>query len=315
MSLQSKDTQITDRLRAELEARLSLAPASQPRRVLYATDGSESADAAAMFLGQLPLGPGSCIQAVTVVEGTEWEMPAWYLESGQEWARRTTEKARTTLLREGVEVTGVVRTGACAYEIIQVAEEFNADLLVLGSRGLGGLEAFVLGSVARNVAKHAGRPVLIARQPVHGLRRVILAVDESEHAIQAVEYAARLPLPAETEIVVLNVVRSYHPYPGLAPDDLADFKREVAVVSEGLHRTAQELVQKAARRLELVGKRVTLRVVEGDPAHEVLKQVDEQEADLIIAGARGRSLIQGLLVGSVADRLLKEARCSVLLVR
>jgi nucleotide-binding universal stress UspA family protein len=313
--METKDSTTTDRLWAELEDRLTLEPAGQPRKVLLATDGSEPSDVAVRFLGLLPLAVGSRIQVVTVTEGRDWAMPEWYTETGYAWAKRTAEAALPALVRDGVEVTAAARIGACAYEIIQAAEEFEADLVVLGSHGLTGLEGFLLGSVARNVAKHARRPVLVAREATHGLRRVILAVDESKHAVQAVEYAARLPLPPETEVVVLNVVRPYHPYPGLAPDDLAGFQREVAAVSAGLHRTAEKLVERAAHRLKAVGKHVTTEVLEGDPATEVLRLAAAEEADLIIAGARGHSLIEGLLVGSVADRLLKTARCSVLLVR
>jgi nucleotide-binding universal stress UspA family protein len=52
----------------------------------------------------------------------------------------------------------------------------------------------------------------------------------------------------------------------------------------------------------------------GNPATEILELAERRRADLIVAGARGVSLLEGLLVGSVAERLLREARCSVLIV-
>jgi nucleotide-binding universal stress UspA family protein len=58
--------------------------------------------------------------------------------------------------------------------------------------------------------------------------------------------------------------------------------------------------------------RVELR--EGDPTTEILRLAEERNADLVVAGARGISWIEGLILGSVADRLLKEALCSVLIV-
>jgi nucleotide-binding universal stress UspA family protein len=57
-----------------------------------------------------------------------------------------------------------------------------------------------------------------------------------------------------------------------------------------------------------------MELLTGDPATEILRVAEERNADLVVAGARGVSLIERLLVGSVADRLLKEAPCSVLIV-
>jgi nucleotide-binding universal stress UspA family protein len=111
------------------------------------------------------------------------------------------------------------------------------------------------------------------------------------------------------------VVRPYHPFPGLAPDDPAGFRREVERIQRERRQAGLELVEQARARLDVAGKRATATVAEGDPAAEVLKMATAMEADLIVAGARGVSLIQGLLIGSLADRLLKTARCSILLVR
>jgi nucleotide-binding universal stress UspA family protein len=218
-------------------------------------------------------------------------------------------------MREGVEVTGAVRSGARAFEIIQAAEEFNADLLVFGAQGLSRLEAFFIGSIARNVARHARCPVLVAREPKQDLRQVVLAVDQSEHASQAADFTARLPLPGASEVTLVHVVRPYQPYPRLVPDDPAGCQREIETVRRKLHHMATELVELTRLQVETAGKRVTTAVRDGDPAAEVLKLAAEQNADLIIAGARGTSFIQGLLVGSVADRLLTSSECSVLLVR
>jgi nucleotide-binding universal stress UspA family protein len=295
------------------------------RTVLFATDGSRDAAGAQQLLQSLPLPLGSRIHIVSVV--IDWtpapvafgEMPApdWLAIREQEVQRaeEVVRAAAAFLAREGLSLTSGVLHGEPAHQILGAAEDLPADLIVVGTAGLTGLEGFVLGSVARNVAKHAGCPVLVGRAPRHGLRRVVVAVDESEHAAHAAEFAGRLPLPAETAFTVTHVVRPYGPYPGLVPSDPAGFQAEVEEVRRRHRHHAEEFVAGTARKLEPSGRRVTTVVREGDPAGEVLKLAEEQEADLIVAGARGVSLIQGLFVGSVADRLLKAARCSVLLVR
>jgi nucleotide-binding universal stress UspA family protein len=84
---------------------------------------------------------------------------------------------------------------------------------------------------------------------------------------------------------------------------------------EKARAAAHGLVESACDQLAAAGKVASSEVKEGDPATEILAAAEDQGADLIIAGARGHSFIEGLLVGSVADRLLKRASCSVLLVR
>src|SRR4051794_20541022 len=139
-------------------------------KILFATDGSESAEEAAQLLRLLPLPAGSAVRALTVTHDG-WETPEGMREALAEWGRRTSEAVAAGLAREGIEVTAATRGGAEAQEILEEAEAWGADLIVLGSEGLGRLEEFVLGSVARNVAKHARRPVLVARAPRGGLKQ------------------------------------------------------------------------------------------------------------------------------------------------
>ncbi|MGV3720986.1 MAG: universal stress protein [Actinomycetota bacterium] len=316
MLQQADDTRVIDDLPSERGAVLSSGTPSEGFRILFATDGSQEAEAAARFLRQLPLPPGSAIEALTVVDAAGWpETPVWYLESGHKWASDTVEQARAELMRRDVDVTMAVRVGARGHEIIHAAEEFDADLLVLAAHELSRLEEFWLGSITRNVARHAACPVLIAREPVHHCERVVLAVDESEHSSQAADFVARLPLPENTVVTVLHVARPYQPFPGLVPSDPVGFQREVETVRRKRHQAGAALVEQVARRLETAGKRVTTSVQTGDPATEVLRQVTDQNADLVVMGARGVSLLRGLVIGSVADRLLENAPCSVILVR
>ncbi len=296
-------------------------------RVLLATDGSEDAGAAVRFLACLPFTSGSEIAVVAVTSdrlvpvGTPLfapystnEVVQRLQEAEREAAQSAVNAAATELRREGVLVTPSIRTGQAAHQILEAAEEYGADLVVVGSQGLTGLEGFVLGSVARNVAKHARRPVLIGRAPQHGLHRVVLAVDGSEHADHATTFLARLPLPAETEIVVTHVVRPYAPPPAAFGDDTEEYWQALETVRGERLAAAERLARAAVSQLAAAGRHASMVLRDGDPTGEILELVGELQADLVVAGARGVSLIRGLLVGSVADRLLKSARGSVLIV-
>jgi nucleotide-binding universal stress UspA family protein len=277
------------------------------------------------LLTRLPLPDGSAIHVVSVV--TDWAQigftpgvaPNAHLEladrSEREWADNAVAAATARLSRQDVWVTSSVERGQPAHEIVAQAFKRQAELVVVGPQGLTGLERFLLGSVALHVASHAPCPVLVARPARNAFRRVVLAMDESETAGKALDAAAVFPFPVGTGITVANVVRPYDPYPGLVPEDLPGFRQEVKAERETRHRKATRLVDLARTRLEEAGKHVECMVCEGDATGELLTVAEEARADLIIAGARGVSAIQRLLTGSVADRLIAHAPCSVLLVR
>jgi nucleotide-binding universal stress UspA family protein len=256
--------------------------------------------------------PGATV-GVDLATGA-WEVLADL--QGREQARleETASAAAARLEDRGLSVSVDLRHGDPAHEILAAADAWEADLILLGSRGRSGLERFLLGSVAQNVAKHARRPVLVVRKPGAALQRVLVALDGSEHSRHALELAARLPLPAETGCVAVHVVRPYAPFPGLLPTDRPEFDAAVRAVNEQRHQEAEALTAEAVSQLTGKGRHARAQVLEGDPAERLLELAEADEADLIIAGARGVSAIQGLLVGSVADRLLKNAPCSVLLV-
>jgi nucleotide-binding universal stress UspA family protein len=289
--------------------------------ILFATDGSDAAAAAVRFVAALPLPEGTSIRVVSVVEAfisdpaTGWPAGGAMLESERQWARDANRRAMEALTRAGVSVSEEIRDGEASHQILEAAEEFSADLLVLGATGVRGLEELLLGSVARAVARHAPCPVLVARAPRFALRQAILALDGSEHAAHAAAFAARLPLPAETRFLLVHVLRRRHPHPAWGSGDPDAWDRTVIEADRKRREQASALLESARAGLTAAGRPCEQLVAEGEPAEEVARLAGEREADLVIAGARGVSLIRGLLMGSVADRLLERAPGSVLLVR
>jgi nucleotide-binding universal stress UspA family protein len=148
--------------------------------VLIATDGSEQSLKAARYLRGL-LNPASLdrISVIAVVRplaavpfasdfGEEEhvaqraEDPAWGY-SFQRAAREAVERVAAELRDAAPRVDTIVRGGAPADQIIRAASELEADLIVIGGRGKGAVEAIVMGSVAYRVLHHAPCPVLVTR--------------------------------------------------------------------------------------------------------------------------------------------------------
>lgn len=281
------------------------------KRILLGTDGSHDAMDAATFLGQLPLAPGTQVRVVCVVDSFVEGIAG---PTVTERAQAIVEEAAAVVRRPGVEVSWDLRQGDADHQLLLDAEAFAADLIVVGSRGLTGLPDFVLGSVARSVVHHAHCPVLVAQPVRHELRHVLLAHDGSAHAERALEFATNLPLPAPAEVSLVHVVRPLQFVSDIS--GLTNYHFYEALEAAEAERWAQgeTIVRAAADRLEAAGRRSTTEVLEGDPATRILEAAEAREADLIVAGARGTSLIERLVIGSVTDRLLKKAPCSLLIV-
>ena len=148
-----------------------------PTKILLATDGSKEAQLAATAAADLAKRTGSELHLVYV-----GHTPPLYYESPGAWAldqdlrgkmaERVEEEARTKLdeqvqrVREaGGEVAGVhAKLGRPDAEIVGLAEELGAGLIVLGSRGLGPLRSALMGSVSQSVVQHAHCPVLVVRE-------------------------------------------------------------------------------------------------------------------------------------------------------
>jgi nucleotide-binding universal stress UspA family protein len=284
-------------------------------RILLATDGSEGAQQAERFLALLQLSPDACVRLLVVADASGWTMPEWFKQIQRSWGERTVEEAAARLQEAGIFPAQELRSGDAARETVEAAREAAAELILVGGDGESGHAGFPIGRVARNVARLATCPVLVARSTPARLRRVVIAVDESEYSRRCVELLARFPLPGDVQFHVLSVVRPYDPFAGIAPDDPVGFREEVKAERERRRRTAERLVARAASTLESRGRGATTEVRVGDPAAEILSAAAERKAGLVAAGARGVSLIEGLRMGSVADRLLHAAPCPLLIVR
>jgi nucleotide-binding universal stress UspA family protein len=131
---------------------------------------------------------------------------------------------------------------------------------------------------------------------------ILLAIDSSEGAQIALNEAAARPWPADTEFLALTVLD----IPGFArfPAEIEDAKRQAAC-----------LVKTAAERLIRAGHKCASEVTVGTPHHAITEFATHWKADFVMLGSRGHGAIARFLLGSVAQRVLRTAPCSVELVR
>lgn len=313
------------------ESAANQAPRQRPWKVLVATDGSPCAAEAQEYLIRLPFPGKTEVRVVAVAANpfgdagcygdtgfVPWQLNEELLAAEEEAMREAARRGAQRFSGTGWRVSTAFCQGNTCGEILGAAEEFGADLILVGTRGLTGAGRFLLGSTARSVARSAPVSVLVARSLHRPLRRLVLAVDGSDHASRAVEMLVHLPLPADAQITAVHVVRPYHPVLErleILPGGRERFEPVVEASRQGIVAEAEKLAGSACERLTTAGKTCAPTVLTGDSAEELLRLAERGEADLIVLGARGVSALKGLLIGSVADRVLENAPCSVLLVR
>lgn len=290
-------------------------------RILLATDFSQYADTARALVRALALPAGSHVRVVHAIEPvTTVAMfaPAAIVtltEAAEAEAKAEVAKAATALVRTGVEVSAVVGFGRAADVLIDECVSFKPDLLVVGSRGRGGIATSVLGSVSAELVDRAPCPVLIARRDT--LTRLVLAEDGSAFAAAGARAIVDLPPLRTAPVRVVSVVDV--PFPVVFADPTAtstavEAYRAYEEAMPQLRETHAGLARDRAKALEAEGLRVSYEQREGDAASEIIAAAREQSADCIVIGSRGQTGVRRLLLGSVARSILFHAPCSVLVV-
>jgi nucleotide-binding universal stress UspA family protein len=226
-----------------------------------------------------------------------------------------TAQAQEMLERTAAELAG--RRPGLTVDVRQVAggpaaalieESRRADLVVVGSRGVGGFADLLLGSVSSQVARHAHCPVLVVRpaeQPIPAGGPVLVGVDGSESAALAVRLAAEEAVRRGTPLVLLHV-RPADDEERTVPDGAAESR------AAGHAESAELLAGTAARvRSDHSGLAVEERVVRAASPEQALVEASGQAA-LVVVGSRGRGGFAGLLLGSVSQAVVHHAHCPVL---
>ncbi len=280
--------------------------------VLMADDGSQHAHSAVELIRDLSLPPKSRIMALRVfTPGQIDALPNLQI---------SLDATRSSLLRTGLVVESELLLGSPTEKIIEIAEERNPDLIVLGAKGLRATLGILLGGVAQQVVEYSPCPTLVVRAPYLGLHRVLLIIDGSPASQQAARYLVKFPLPDNVDVCVMHVMPpaqqpigmesyfgSWRYQEILAEVDSAMMQRQEKKGRALLERIRKLLLQKGIESTPVLSR--------GDAATEIIDYAKANKIDLIVAGSRGLSQFRGLWTGSVSRKLVHYSNCSVLIVK
>lgn len=309
-------------------------------KVFIAYDGSADADIAIDGLRRAGL-PADGVEALVMSVGEVWLPPPASDESepahaphglkeSREHAAEVMQQAHEAAQRGANRVqqmfpqwhvTAEENNGSPAFELLNRAEEWKADLIVVGSQGLTAFSRFVLGSVSQKILTEASTSVHVGRE--HGGsgasgQRIVIGVDGSAGSRVAVRAAARRKWTAGSElrIVVADDALKTSPILRLVPP-IRDFVDEVRAEewTQSEHM-ALEAAQELRDGLDNEDITVSSVVEMGDPKQVLVKHAEEFGADCIFTGATGFSTrLERLILGSVSAAIAARAHCSVEVVR
>jgi len=295
-------------------------------RILLATDGSPEAERALGTAAKLSETLGAELHLVSVEpmpDPLSWpearimspELRGDMRERAEDAARDTLEGQAEKIREMDVEVSGVhAVAGRPDAEIVRVAEEVGAGLVVLGSRGLGPVRRAVMGSVSLSVVHHSHCSVLVVREGVDGglPGRVLLAVEGSKESRAAAEAAAEISASTGSGLHVVFVIPTAEQLYG--PHFYsAEIKQSVREQAEDDVRAF--LDEQVGWIEERGGKVEDTHVAVGRPDAEIVKLAEELPAGLTVVGSRGLGGVRRALVGSVSDSVIRHAHGPVLVVR
>ena len=291
------------------------------QRLVVATDGSEPAASAARFAGDLASRFDGSVKTVAVVPKPSAAAAAWVganlylpIETGSDRAvanaRHTSEAAVMLAEERGCpKAEATVEIGDPAQAIVDVANGFDADAIVMGRRGTGNVSGLFLGSVSTKVSHLSDRTVITVRtERASEIDRILVAVDGSGHASRAARLACVLAGRFNADLDVLHVVGISKLAPfGYSAGEGFDYDR----LADNLRIYGEQIVDEAAQPAVDAGVSVSTAIAAGDPATRIIQHADRTGADVICIGRRGLGKVSGILLGSVSHSVAHGATQTV----
>lgn len=278
-------------------------------KILLADSGTGNTEAMMKALMDIPLIQRASITVLHVVPS---QVSAEAMTTKWEEGGRFLATAITNLKLDPNRVTAMLREGDPKDVVVQVADETNADLIVMGSRGLQGLKAILENSVSQYVFQLSSRPMLLVKDDLYTIRpikRVMVAMDKSDSAKQGLSLAISLLRDIKGgELTLVHTVSSLkaRPFDVASPDPAQD-----------------PILMNAAAEVKKYGIPYKLAAPEGKAGRRICQLAEDGNMDLIILGspdrrptiAKGLPDLDKVLGESLTDLVRVYAPCPVLLTR
>jgi nucleotide-binding universal stress UspA family protein len=292
-------------------------------RILVPLDGSREAEATLRFAALLPARE---LTLLHVQDEDEVFIPDWIIDPEssphEQTLRARIEQLAAELRADGRSAEVVFEPGDVAAQII--TRGLDVDLIVMATHGRGAAGRLIFGSVADRVVRHGMTPTLLLRAGAHTEvpklpSRIVVTLDGSPEAEQALPAAERLARTLEAPVLLARAVGLEEIQRTLRTEQEADeppfvqspdrYERARAATTAA----ATHYLEERVAALQADGITASSQVVEGSPAFSLMWAMTED--DIAVLTTHGTSGYKRWSIGSVAEKLVRQAPCPVLLMR
>lgn len=299
------------------------------KRVLLPLDGSELAEVALAYSRGIAGRLGLEVLLLHVADKRESEsLPLYqgYIDQASERLSREMAELQAKTGGKPVLVKGEVTLGYPAEGILTYAEEKEADFILMATHGRSGITRWVMGSVADKVLRSAALPVLLVRAGMPKdvayekwvSPRLLVPLDGSEVAelvLPHVETLASHLGEADGDVILVRVCEPLVLPPVTAPETSVNWGTAADEYMAKSRESAEMYLSRVQKGLTDAGLKVSLQVLEGDPATEIIDHANKIKANLVVMATHGRSGLGRWAYGSVAQKVLQGASSPILMVR
>ncbi len=246
----------------------------------------------------------------------------WLIQESEDLEHSIVDQARDSLQKmvdraaaEGIEADYDVAFGRSWQQVIEKATQGEYDLVIAGTRHQGPLRTVLFGSTGMKLLRKCPVPVWITHpRENRELRSVVVATDFSEVSNRSIDAGAALAAEYGAQLHVLHVIHPAITHQlrgiGLPLEKLEEHQRQER---ENAEKQLQEQIQRPA--VKALPQPPNVILATGEPDEEILKTLEDTQADVLVMATVGRSGIPGLVIGNTAERLLPHVQCSVLAVK
>lgn len=282
-------------------------------RILFCTDGSEislnSLYNAAQYIKQAVIDP-ICVIDWSFLPASMNIEEEHYSKAYENIAESVLNFAEKLIDEVGLTLGTKIKSFGSAVEgILEQIPKEDYDLILIGSHGKKGIQKW-LGSVSRQVISNTVIPIFISKKRTKG-EKILLAVDGSEQSYSAVKEAVGLLDFTNKEIFILSVKEN----PELLPMEATLDKNWLDSIEKQQKIHATKAINQAKSYFE--ERKIPVHneiILTGNPAQMIIDYVDKEKIDLVVMGARTRTDLSKLLLGSVSKRVLENTSSDVLVI-
>ncbi len=268
--------------------------------IVVGTDFSDASRAVVEYAVTLAIVESKPLYLAYVMPVVPEDSPAM-LEIQQDELNSQVKMAAANMSQYGLTAEVILTVGNATHELIRIGNRLDAAYIVVGTEGVGGLDRVLLGSVAEAIIRKADRPVIVvgpgatkrAKKTLPWKHR-LLACDTAYGVTGAAQLAGNVAAYHHARLTIFNVREDGIEYP-----------------SEGQFETMEQMMSREAWLT--VKPKCLIRA--GDPAKEIIRMVEDSQADLLVMSVQSGGALLTHLRGGIIAKVLRMSRCPAMILR